>query len=429
MAVDSFLIKAQQTTSLQIQCSLSDHLAVPAPISVVFFYRQAIPKERIVEALQNVLVDFPLFAGRLVKTAEGLSIDCQNQGVRMSVVHCASLPDNMAQFVDPIKPFKSLTHQAPVLHIQLNYCQDGMAIGYCWHHSLGDMATFMEFLKALSASAQGKSYPPPHMVTDRMRCLEHMPLCKKEKSLRLKILGVMDVCRLMKHVYSKRECVYLHFTEEEIGALRQQLSERTGLPLSRNDALCAHLLELTTHYRRDPGVYLSLAVNMRSRLKLPPNLLGNFSDLVSIPIEKPRAIETTAKAVHGAIHNYLNDYFQHPQILQEWVDAHDALGKLRRLIPESLLPELNHLIVTNWTHFDVYSIDFGIVSPYLFLPIGRSPLPWAACIVEGCDNQGLLVTLIVPATVAKKIKKVNTPSAKAEGFSHEHLSPLRGTDY
>jgi len=75
------------------------------------------------------------------------------------------------------------------------------------------------------------------------------------------------------------------------------------------------------------------------------------------------------------------------------------------LIPESILPEVNHLIVTNWTHFDVYSIDFGVASPYLFLPIGRTPLPWAACIVEGSDNQGLLVTLVVPSMVAKQIKQ------------------------
>lgn len=403
MAADSYLIKAHQTTPLQIRCSLSDHLALLAPISVVFFYAQAIPKERIIKALHDVLIDFPLFAGRLVKNGEGLFIDCQNQGVRLDVMHYASLPEDMARLVDPIKPFKNLTQQAPVLHIQLTYCQNAMAIGYCWHHSLGDMATFMEFLKALSASAQGKPYPPPQMVTDRSRYLEHMPLIKKEKSLRLKLLKFMDVCRLMKHVYSKRECVYLHFTEEEIGALRHRLRQQTGLPLSRNDALCAHLLELTARYRRDPGVYLSLAVNMRSRLKLPSNLLGNFSDLISIPIDKPHLIENTAKTIHEAIQNYVSDYFQHPQILQDWVDEQDALKKLRRLIPETILPEVNHLIVTNWTHFGVYSIDFGIAPPYRFLPIGRTPLPWAACIVEGCDNQGVLVTLVVPATIAKHI--------------------------
>ncbi len=198
MAADSYLIKARQTTPLQIRCSLSDHLALPAPISVAFFYAQTIPKERIVKALQDVLVDFPLFAGRFIKNAQHLCIDCQNQGVRLSVRHWTSLPEDMTRLVDPIKPFKSLAQQMPVLHIQLNYCQKGMAIGYCWHHSLGDMATFMEFLKALSASAQGKPYPPPHIITDRSRYLDHLPLLKKEKSLRLKLLKWVDVWRLLK---------------------------------------------------------------------------------------------------------------------------------------------------------------------------------------------------------------------------------------
>ncbi len=50
-----------------------------------------------------------------------------------------------------------------------------------------------------------------------------------------------------------------------------------------------------------------------------------------------------------------------------------------------------------WSNFSVYSIDFGIAEPYLFLPIGQDLVPWVSCIVEGFENKGLLVSLLLPA--------------------------------
>ena len=411
MQANPFLVKAHQNNSQVIQCSLGDHLAFFAPVSVLFFYHEAIAKECMIEALKTVLHDFPLFAGRLVRSIEGLFIHCENQGVQMHVVYLNERLDvslisleelNTQQFIDPIYPWKALKKQLPLLTIKLTYFEKGMVIGYTWHHSLGDMATFMLFLKALSACAQGKAYPLPHIAIDRALYFKHylaeakITSTKNEKALSLKPLNFIDLVQLMKQACVKKECIYLYFPENEIRKLQEKLGQ--GIPLSRNSALCAHLLALTSRYRKHKGLYTSLAVNMRPRLQLPSDLLGNFSDLISVLIDKPHDAAYAAKQIHEAVQNYQSEYFEHPTELEKWGKKMRALRKWRPLIPKTLLPKQNQLVITNWTHFDVYTIDFGVTAPYLFLPVGRTPLPWVACIVEGFDNQDLLVTLVAPST-------------------------------
>lgn len=417
MNAESFLIRAALANKEHVKCSVGDHLAFSAPVSLLFFYPEIIPKQVIINALKTVLHDFPIFAGRLVNSLEGLWIHCENQGVQVSVVHLNQKLDvslstlqnlNPMKLVNLIHPFKALKQQQPLLTIKLTYFKEGMAIGYCWHHSLGDMATFMLFLKALSACAQGRAYPLPHIPLDRPCYFkEHLEknkitIVKKEKALSLKLVGFIELLQLMKLTYSKRECLYFYFSESEIATLQEKISQKAGIKLSRNVALCAHLLALTSLHRKDKPSYTSLALNMRPRLQLPSNLLGNFSDLVSVLIDRPHQVECAAAAIHQAIQNYQSSYFQHPAEIEKWIDTNGALNKLRRLIPETLLPKHNQLVITNWTHFGVYSIDFGVAAPYLFLPIGSVPLPWVSCIVEGFNNQGLLVGLVVPSTLAKK---------------------------
>jgi hypothetical protein len=426
MNKDSFLVTAADAKIAHVKCSVNDHLAFSAPVSVLYFYHQIIHKDVIINALKTALHDFPIFAGRLFKSSEALWIHCENQGVQVSSVWlngkiAVSLSDlqglDALKFVDLIDPFKALKNQLPLLTIKLSYAEEGMVIGYCWHHSLGDMATFMLFLKALSATAQGKSYPLPYMPLDRAcHFKQHLeekitaPV-KKERAHFLKFLTWVETFQLLRHVYAKRECVYFYFSESQIRTLQELVSQKAGIQLSRNVVLCAHLLALTSRYRKTKPKYTSFALNMRPRLQLPSNLLGNFSDLVSVLIDTPHHTESAAKAIHQAIENYEYNYFQETIEIEKWTNKNGALKKLCRFMPTTLLPKQNQLVITNWMHFGVYTIDFGVASPYLFLPVGAVPLPWVSCIVEGFDNQGLLVALVVPSTVAKSLLTDNSNPA------------------
>ena len=70
-----FLVKAKEHTPLMIKCSVADRLLSNIPVPVVFIYKQAIPINKLVEALSRVLIDFPVFSGIfLIMVSSALSI-------------------------------------------------------------------------------------------------------------------------------------------------------------------------------------------------------------------------------------------------------------------------------------------------------------------------------------------------------------------
>jgi len=238
MRSNPIYVQALHHSHRLIKCSLTDHFVSRLSVSVVFFYRQAIPAELIIRSLEKTLCDFPLFAGTLLLQDGQLFIDCNNRGVRITIVESSSclLEDfPSSSFIDPIDLKKG-----PVLTLQLNYFKDGMAIGYNWHHSIGDMATFMEFLKSLSANAKNHAQQLPTIHPDRGQLLKQE---KGTPNSRLKQLSLIDLFYLMKDALTPKKNIYLYFTDEEINELRTTFCHKLGHKLTRIEALCAHLIE------------------------------------------------------------------------------------------------------------------------------------------------------------------------------------------
>lgn len=421
----TLLVKASTHEPQQVKCSVNDHFVFRVPVPVVFFYQQIIPEALFISALQHVLSDFPIFAGILVKHNHQLYIDCNNQGVQVNIVyfnqslghaetHSAIKKLYSTKYVDMLNPYKTLKQANPLVTIKLSYFNDGMAIGYCWHHSLGDMATFMAFLRALSSYTKSQSYQPAMITNDRgvyfkQWIEQRREILGKNTPNRLKVLSLFDKFRLVRSICSLKQNIYFYFSEEEIENLRNKLSEKNGSKLSRNDAICAYLLTCITQCRKDKSIwhYASIVLNCRPRLGMPPDVLGNFIDTVSIKYSPNSSMEIIAKQINLAVNNYLDESFSY-QATEEFIEKQGGLKNLRHMIPEEFLPQYKMVIFSNWCNFDVYSIDFGISKPHLFLPIGESPLPWVSCIVEGFKGKGLLVSAVFPKRVAKQLMQLTT---------------------
>lgn len=418
--MQTLLVKALKHHHQHIKCSVSDHFVFRIPVSVVFFYQKAISSELIIDALEHVLGDFPIFAGVLIKQDHQLYIDCNNQGVQVNIVHSDQpithihKPSDFSQlepteFVDKIHPQKNLKKRQPLLTIKLSYYSDGMTIGYCWHHTLGDMATFMEFLKALSAYAAHQPYQPALITEDRENYLKEwvsktVEISNEVRPSRLKKLNLIDILHFIKQVFLPKRMLYFYFTPEEIEALRVTMSEKVGRKLSRNDVLCAHLLRCLAHCRTDHALLhsVSIAINYRPRLGMPSNLLGNYVDAMRIQFPKHHSTEMIADTINRVVSNYLNEsfYYDHEQT---FLKKNGGLKKLKYVIPQEFLPQCKNLLISNWSNFGVYTIDFGIAKPYLFLPVGRPTIPWMSCVVEGYNNKGLFVAVVLPARIAKRL--------------------------
>lgn len=412
--MDLYLVRAKKHQHSSIKCSLGDHFVFHTPVSVVFFYRKSIPAELFIHALEHVLNDFPVFAGILFYQQEHLNIDCNNQGVQLRIVHSQdSLFDSLDEiqklktrsFIDAIHPKKFLRQRKPVLTIKLSYYEDGLAIGYCWHHSVGDMATFMQFLTALSAFAKGESYSLPIIAADRDEYLSQWTQNRSVTNLmsgRLSILGFFDILRFVTQIYLPKKNLYLYFSASEMSNLKNSLSIQAGKDLTRNDALCAHLLNLVSQCRKDKvsSYNMSVVLNFRERIGIPGNALGNFVDALAFKHTQPWKTELVASSIHAAVQGYKSF---NSTAIKEFLQNNGGIKNIARIIPQDFLPQHKNLIITNWSNFEVYSIDFGVIKPSLFLPVGQALLPWVSCIVEGFENKGLLTNLALPRKVADRL--------------------------
>jgi shikimate O-hydroxycinnamoyltransferase len=156
--VEKFLVRAEHHISQIVTCSIFDRLIQNLPVSVVFFYRKSIESDVLVNSLQKVLSDFPIFAGTLKNINNDLCIDCNNRGILFSVVRADLTIDRILdefpkiekqKLVDLINPKQTISSQSPVMTVKLTYSAcGGMVMGICWHHSIGDMHTFMQLMKA-----------------------------------------------------------------------------------------------------------------------------------------------------------------------------------------------------------------------------------------------------------------------------------------
>jgi hypothetical protein len=409
--MEFFYVKAIQHQHKLIQCAVRDHFTFRIPVPVVFFYPKIIDAGLIVRALEHVLSDFPIFAGVLVRDKGQLYVDCNNQGVSVKIIRSnqsfaqelAIFPDLPATtFVDQFDPFKALKQRKPVLTIKITYYADGTAIGYCWSHVVGDMSTFMELQKALSAFALGRSYEKPIIPEDRESYFLKYGNVTEEPS-RLKRLGIMDIFRFLKAFNSRKRSLFVYFPQEEVAALRDALSDKAGRKLSRNDAMCAHLLSLIAQCRKDKETthHASVIVDVRQRAGIPQNSLGNCVDAIMFKFDQPQLVEGMANTIHSAVKNHLFC----PSSQLDFVRKNGGMKIVNQVMPNDMLPQYKNLNISSWTKFGVYSVDLGMGPPSVFLPMGEMPLPWLCCIFDGFNNRGLIVALALPAKVGNRLAR------------------------
>lgn len=421
-AVTSMLIQADQNKSQVITCSTTDRLLEQLPVSVAFFYKEKLSIEPLIAALSKVLVDFPLFSGRLKIVDDELLIDCNNEGVQFSCCFdkgsLAHVLDNMSQaklkaMIDFLTVADVLKDQSPLLTIRLTQFDcGGTALGICWHHSVADMQTFMCFMRAWSAATNGAQYELPLIVEDRNAYLQEQ-IVKSESvppnAPNVRYLKITEILRLTLYRLTtarKKSAIRIYFSDSEIEAMKQSFIEKTRQPLSKNDILCAHMFSLITdldNYGKDR--YLSIAVNYRERLGLPPNLLGNMVDFVSVSLPQGASPFEAASALREGVNSFKKDF----SILSthQYIEDNGGSKKIRRFLHKSIDPLKRAVLITNWSKFGVYDISFLQAKPLYFTSVADLPFPWLCAITNGLSDQGLIFSALLPTTLIQKLKQPN----------------------
>ena len=415
MNSQTFLVRANNHTAQIVSCSIMDILLKNLPVPVVLFYRQAVARDILIDALKQVLNDFPIFAGRLTNNNNNLSIDCNNQGVEVYVTQedlpleqlLQELPTiERSRLVNTINPKKIITDGSPITTIKIAYFSDGgMTIGVCWHHSIGDMQTFICMMQAWSKMVSDREYDLPLIVPERDEYLESHLKENQNSHPNIRYLKTKELLSLLfyKSFGAKNKVnLKIYFSESELARMKEQISTQADRKLSKNSALCSHVSHLISNLDTyDQKRNLAIAVNYRTRVKLPSNILGNFVSSINVPIDRELKPSAIAKNIKESIDNFAEqhlDYFS----TKEYIKQNGGMTKSDRFISTTIDPLKRTLLITNWSNFGVYDIVFGDAKPFFFSYFGNSPFPWLSSITEGFNNRGLIYSVWLPEELAEK---------------------------
>ncbi|MEJ2201925.1 MAG: acyltransferase, partial [Desulfuromonadaceae bacterium] len=184
----------------------------------------------------------------------------------------------------------------------------GMSIGACWYHPVGDMHSFMSFYQAWTATLAGEAVVTPCQVIDREEYLKaHLPANNKAKP-GYRFLSFFGFVRFFVYLLTraKDQCsLQIYFTPAELAALKAFYMAETGTRLSTNDVVCGHMFSpIAESDTRPKSRMLSVAVDFRKRMALPPNLLGNMITSINLKFDAGSNAAEVATGLRAAVDDF-----------------------------------------------------------------------------------------------------------------------------
>ena len=400
------LIRPPHTERIEIRCDVADAIVANLAVHLVFFFERHLDADALAGAFSRALGAFPLFAGRMAPNFGRMRIRCESQGVPFtSVTSRRSLSDairSVAQddggwLVDPVNANIARWGRGPLCTVRITrLADDATAIGFSWHHGLGDMQTAMLFINAWAAAAAGEPVAQPLIVQDRAA---HLDRCLPPDGARrpgVRCLGLGETARTLVYLAKdarKQRTLTIRFDDDEIARMRVAYGHR--MRLSANDAVCAHLAEAIM--RADPAVdrrTLAITVNTRMRCGLDPMLLGNIITTLNLPVRRGDPAGAIAERIRDSVDHFAARHSD-MRINQNFVDS---VGPLRagRCVSVAFEPARWSMLISNWSGFGVYRIRFEKTGPCYFTPVAKVPVAGLGALVDGVGGRGLMFQMSLP---------------------------------
>ena len=267
--------------------------------------------------------------------------------------------DSGLWLVDPVNGATARWGLGPLCKVRVTHlADDATAIGFSWHHAIGDMQTAMHFMNAWAAAAADKPLAEPLIVEDRAAYLdEHLP-ADGAREPGVRCLGLAEFARSALYLAKdarKQRTLSLYFGEDEIARMRDAYGSR--MRLSANDVVCAHVSEALM--KADPAVdrrTLAIAVNARNRCGLDPMLVGNIITTLNVDLRRGEAAGSIAERIRHNVDHFADEHCD-MRINQQFLDAAGA-WRAARCVSTAFNPARWNPLVSNWSGFGVYRIQF-----------------------------------------------------------------------
>ncbi|MFJ8622485.1 acyltransferase [Kitasatospora sp. NPDC093550] len=408
-------VRAGRATGRVLRCGLMDTMLADLAVSVVLCFEHTLDEDRLAAGLARALERVPVFAGRL-RTVDGvLEAVCDDSGVPFGAYAVeGTLAEAMArvtapgaELVDRVDAPGARTGGAPLLTVRMTGTADGgTVLGCSWHHAIGDLHSFMLLLRIWSAAVEGEALPEAELVADQDALLDRVLPAEDCGRPGFRVPSHEEAELLVREVAAgprANRTVQIAFTDAEVARMRARFGASAGRRLSSGDVLCAHLLHTLRELDGD-GVerMLTVPVNARRWLGLPPALVGNLLSEVHVPHRPGDGPAALAGALRSAVEEFPTAHLN----LRSNLGFLAALGRsrLRECVPLGFDPGERRFSFSNWSRFGAYRVSFQGNRPVFFSPAANYPLPWVSWTVEGFRGEGYLSTVVLPARLAARVR-------------------------
>src|SRR6202012_1491968 len=292
------LISPLRPQRLEIRCNVGDIALSNVAVHLVFLFERRLDREALAGAFAHALTSLPMFAGRIALARGKMRIRCKGPGVPFTSVSSGSTireaihsvqEDRGGWLIDPVNGATARWGFGPLYKVRVTHLADNAtAIGFSWHHAIGDMQTAMHFMNAWAAAAADKPLADPLIVEDRAAYLDaHLP-ADGAREPGGRCLGLAEIARSALYMAKdarKQRTLSLYYGEDEIPRMREYYGSR--MRLSANDVVCAHVSEALMN--ADPAVdrpTLRIAGNVRNQFGLDPMLVGNIVTALNVDVRR-----------------------------------------------------------------------------------------------------------------------------------------------
>jgi hypothetical protein len=318
--------------------------------------------------------------------------------------------DEGGWLIDPVNGAAARWGLGPLCKVRVTHlADDATAIGFSWHHAIGDMQTLMHFMNAWSAAAANKPLAEPLIVEDRAAYLDaHLP-ADGAREAGVRCLGLAELARSALYLAKdarKQRTLSLYFGDDEIARMRE--AYRNGTRLSANDVVCAHVSE--TLMAADPAVdrrTLAIAVNARSRCGLDPMLVGNIITTLNLDLRHGESASSIANRIRHCVDHFGDEHCD-MRINQQFLDTAGA-WRAARCVSTAFDPARWNPLISNWSGFGVYGIQFEDALTSYFTPVMKLPVAGLGALMDGIDGCGLVFQMSLPP---KEFEAMSRPAIR-----------------
>jgi hypothetical protein len=425
------LIRPLRAQNLEIRCNVGDAIVANLAIHYVFFFERHLDASALSRAFARALTNLPIFAGRMAMVGGTMRIRCQGQGVPFTSVSSgrtlreairSTSEDSGLWLIDPVNGVTARCGLGPLCRVRVTHLADeATAIGFSWHHVIGDMQTLMHFMNAWTAAAADEPLAEPLMVEDRAAYLDgHLP-ADGAREPGVRCLGLAELARSAMYLAKdarKQRTLSLYFGDDEIARMRDAYGN--GTRLSANDVVCAHVSEALM--KADPAVdrrTLAIAVNARNRCGLDPMLVGNIITTLNLDLPRGEAASSIAQRIRHSVDHFADEHCD-MRINQQFLDAAGA-WRAARCVSAAFNPARWNPLVSNQSGFGIYRVRFDDTFTSYCAPLMKLPVAGLGALVEGADGRGLAFRMALPP---KEFEAMSSPAIE----EHMHRFRCAGDD-